>query len=82
LLFVTAEYKRSIPVVLKNAIDHASRPCGQSACTGKPARIIGVSVGAMGAVLAQPHFFAGSALGGAARVKLLVASFMQPKAGY
>jgi chromate reductase, NAD(P)H dehydrogenase (quinone) len=46
VLFVTAEYNRSIPGVLKNAIDHASRPYGESAWAGKPAGILGVSVGA------------------------------------
>jgi chromate reductase len=55
LLFVTPEYNRSIPGVLKNAIDHASRPYGQSAWTSKPAGIIGVSVGAMGTAMAQQH---------------------------
>ena len=55
LLFVTPEYNRSMPGVLKNAIDHASRPYGQSAWAGKPAGIIGVSVGAMGTALAQQH---------------------------
>lgn len=55
LLFVTPEYNRSIPGVLKNAIDHASRPYGQSAWTGKPAGVIGVSVGAVGTALAQQH---------------------------
>lgn len=55
LLFVTAEYNRSIPGVLKNAIDHASRPYGQSAWTGKPAGILGVSVGANGTAMAQQH---------------------------
>ena len=55
LLFVTAEYNRSIPGVLKNAIDHASRPYGQSAWVGKPAGVLGVSVGAIGAALAQQH---------------------------
>ena len=44
LLFVTAEYNRSIPGVLKNAIDHASRPYGQNAWAGKPAGVLGVSV--------------------------------------
>jgi len=42
------EYNRSIPGVLKNAIDHASRPYDQSAWAGKPAGVIGVSVGAAG----------------------------------
>lgn len=55
LLFVTPEYNRSIPGVLKNAIDHASRPYGQSAWDGKPAGVIGASVGAIGTALAQQH---------------------------
>lgn len=55
LLFVTPEYNRSLPGVLKNAIDHASRPYGQSAWTGKPAGVIGASVGAIGTSLAQQH---------------------------
>ncbi len=55
LLFVTAEYNRSIPGVLKNAIDHASRPYGHSAWAGKPAGVIGVSVGAAGTSMAQQH---------------------------
>jgi len=55
VIFVTAEYNRSIPGVLKNAIDHASRPYGHSAWAGKPAGVIGVSVGAIGTALAQQH---------------------------
>ena len=55
LLFVTAEYNRSIPGVLKNAIDHASRPYGQSAWAGKPAGVLGASVGAIGTAMAQQH---------------------------
>ncbi|MGA8147393.1 MAG: NAD(P)H-dependent oxidoreductase [Gallionellaceae bacterium] len=55
LLFVTPEYNRSIPGVLKNAIDHASRPYGQSAWTGKPAGVLGASPGAMGTSMAQQH---------------------------
>src|SRR5712671_6378290 len=55
LLFVTPEYNRSVPGVLKNAIDHASRPYGQSAFSGKPAGVIGVSVGAIGTAVAQQH---------------------------
>ena len=55
VLFVTAEYNRSIPGVLKNALDHASRPYGQSVWKGKPAGVIGVSVGAIGTALAQQH---------------------------
>lgn len=55
VLFVTPEYNRSIPGVLKNAIDHASRPYGQSAFAGKPAGVIGASVGPIGTALAQQH---------------------------
>lgn len=55
VLFVTPEYNRSIPGVLKNALDHASRPYGQSAWKGKPAGVIGVSVGAIGTAMAQQH---------------------------
>lgn len=55
LLFVTPEYNRSIPGVLKNAIDHASRPYGQGVWSGKPAGILGVSIGAIGTALAQQH---------------------------
>ena len=55
LLFVTPEYNRSMPGVLKNAIDHASRPYGASAWAGKPAGVLGVSVGAIGTALAQQH---------------------------
>lgn len=55
LLFVTPEYNRSISGVLKNAIDHASRPYGQSAWTGKPAGVLGISPGATGTAMAQQH---------------------------
>jgi chromate reductase, NAD(P)H dehydrogenase (quinone) len=55
VLFVTPEYNRSIPGVLKNAIDHASRPYGQSVWAGKPAGIVGISIGAIGTALAQQH---------------------------
>jgi chromate reductase, NAD(P)H dehydrogenase (quinone) len=55
VMFVTAEYNRSVPGVLKNAIDHASRPYGQSAWAGKPAGIIGASPGAIGSAIAQSH---------------------------
>ena len=55
LLFVTPEYNRSIPGVLKNAIDHASRPYGQNAWAGKPAGVLGASVGATGTSMAQQH---------------------------
>lgn len=53
VIFVTPEYNRGIPGVLKNAIDHASRPYGKSAWTGKPAGIVGVSIGAVGTAVAQ-----------------------------
>lgn len=55
LLFVTPEYNRSMPGVLKNAIDHASRPYGHNAWAGKPAGVIGISVGAIGTAMAQQH---------------------------
>lgn len=55
LLFVTPEYNRSIPGVLKNALDHASRPYGQNAFAGKPAGVIGISLGAAGTAMAQQH---------------------------
>jgi chromate reductase, NAD(P)H dehydrogenase (quinone) len=55
VMFVTPEYNRSVPGVLKNAIDQASRPYGQSAWKGKPAGIIGASVGAPGTSMAQQH---------------------------
>ncbi len=55
VLFVTPEYNRSIPGVLKNAIDNASRPYGHSAFAGKPAGVIGISVGAIGTAIAQQH---------------------------
>ncbi len=55
LLFVTPEYNRSVSGVLKNAIDHASRPYGQNAWAGKPAGVLGASVGAIGTSMAQQH---------------------------
>lgn len=55
VMFVTAEYNRSIPGVLKNAIDHASRPYGANAWAGKPAGVLGVSIGAIGTAVAQQH---------------------------
>jgi chromate reductase len=55
LLFVTPEYNRSIPGVLKNAIDIASRPSGTNSFAGKPAAVIGTSIGAAGTALAQQH---------------------------
>lgn len=55
VLFVTPEYNRSMPGVLKNALDHASRPYGSSAWAGKPAGVIGVSPGKTGTALSQQH---------------------------
>jgi chromate reductase len=55
VMFVSPEYNRSIPGVLKNAIDSASRPYGDSAWAGKPAGVIGASGGAIGTALAQQH---------------------------
>jgi len=55
VLFVTPEYNRSMPGVLKNALDQGSRPPGKSVWAGKPAAVIGVSPGAMGTALAQRH---------------------------
>ena len=55
VLFVSPEYNRSIPGILKNALDQASRPYGQSAWSGKPAGILGVSPGAIGTALGQQH---------------------------
>jgi len=55
LLFVTPEYNRSMPGVLKNAIDIASRPWGTNSFAGKPGAVIGISVGSTGTALAQQH---------------------------
>jgi chromate reductase len=55
LLFVTPEHNRSIPTVLKNAIDWGARPYGQNSWNGKPAAITGTSPGAIGAAIAQQH---------------------------
>jgi chromate reductase, NAD(P)H dehydrogenase (quinone) len=53
ILVATPEYNHSIPGALKNALDWASRPAGQSAMMGKPAAVIGASTGMFGAVWAQ-----------------------------
>lgn len=55
VLFVTPEYNRSIPGVLKNAIDIGSRPYGHSVWAGKPAAVCGSSPGATGTAMAQQH---------------------------
>jgi chromate reductase len=55
VLFCTPEYNRSVPGVLKNAIDVASRPYGQSAWNGKPAGVVSVTPGAVGAFGANHH---------------------------
>ena len=55
LLFVTPEHNRSIPAVLKNAIDWGARPWGQNSWTNKPAAIIGTSGGVISTAIAQLH---------------------------
>lgn len=55
ILFITPEYNRSIPGVLKNALDVGSRPYGQSIWSGKPAGIISASPGAIGGFGANHH---------------------------
>lgn len=55
VLFVTPEYNRSVPGVLKNAIDCGSRPYGTSAWDGKPAAVVSVTGGALGAFGANHH---------------------------
>ena len=54
VLFVTPEYNRSVPAVLKNAIDVGSRPYGQSAWDGKPGAVVSVSPGPMGGIRREP----------------------------
>lgn len=55
VLLITPEYSRSIPGVLKNAIDWASRPYGTNSFGGKPTAVIGTSGGPIGAAIAQQH---------------------------
>jgi len=55
LLFITPEYNRSVPAVLKNAIDVGSRPYGQSVFSGKPAAVVSISVGGIGGFGANHH---------------------------
>lgn len=53
VLFVTPEYNRSIPAVVKNVIDWGSRPYGQNSWAGKPGAIVGASPGVIGTAVAQ-----------------------------
>ena len=55
LLFVTPEHNRSIPAVLKNAIDWGARPYGRNSWAGKPGAIMGTSPGAIDTAIAQQH---------------------------
>lgn len=55
LLFVTPEHNRSVPALLKNAIDWGSRPYGTSVWTGKPAATAGTSGGGISSAIAQTH---------------------------
>jgi chromate reductase len=55
ILLVTPEYNYSVPGVLKNAIDWASRPYGDSAWNGKPVAVMGASIGVIGTARAQYH---------------------------
>ena len=55
IIFVTPEYNRSIPGVLKNAIDQGSRPWGDNSWSHKPAGVLGVSIGNISTAIAQQH---------------------------
>jgi chromate reductase len=55
LMIVSPEYNRSMPGVLKNAIDTGSRPYGKNSFAGKPVGVIGASIGSIGTALAQQH---------------------------
>jgi chromate reductase len=74
ILFATPEYNSSIPGVLKNAVDWASRPRGEAALLNKPAAVIGASTGMFGAVWAQAELrkVLGSAGARVAEVELAV----------
>ncbi|HEY4143435.1 MAG TPA: NADPH-dependent FMN reductase [Pseudolabrys sp.] len=69
LLFVTPEHNRSIPALLKNAIDWGTRPWGKSSWPGKPTAIIGTSGGAISTAAAQQHLRA--VLGGLPALPLM-----------
>jgi chromate reductase len=55
VLFVTPVHNRSLPTALKNMLDWASRPYGQNLWAGKPAGIVGASIGVIGTAVAQAH---------------------------
>jgi chromate reductase len=55
MLFVTPEHNRSLPTALKNVLDWVSRPYGRNLWAGKPAGVVGASVGAVGTAVAQAH---------------------------
>ncbi|PLP59103.1 NADPH-dependent FMN reductase [Mesorhizobium loti] len=55
VLFVTPEFNRSIPGILKNAIDWGSRPWGKNSWAGKPVAVVGASSGGIGTAVAQSH---------------------------
>ena len=55
LLFLTPEYNRSVPAVLKNAIDVGSRPYGQNSWSGKPGGVVSVSIGNISGFGANHH---------------------------
>ncbi|WP_084127433.1 NADPH-dependent FMN reductase [Demequina sp. NBRC 110054] len=55
IIIVTPEYSRSIPGALKNALDWSARPWGKASFNGKPTAVMGASVGASGAAMAQQH---------------------------
>lgn len=55
IVVITPEYNRSVPGVLKNALDTASRPWGDNSFAGKPSAVIGTSVGPIGTAVAQQH---------------------------
>jgi chromate reductase len=68
VLFVTPEYNRSIPGVLKNAIDWTSRPWGHNSFNGKPVGIVGATIGPVGTAVAQSDL---RHIGGFLNVKLM-----------
>jgi len=55
IIILTPEYLRSVPGVLKNALEWAARPWGTNSFAGKPVAVMGVSVGAIGTAAAQQH---------------------------